>query len=173
MKKSNTFFLITLLVSLIISSCAGKTANAQTETAEITTVEADKKDGIYDIGKRIAVDLGLTLATGMKMFDPKVEYDMTARADTFSAQGYTWPILRVNVNIKSEALANPKITFVLLLEKDKSVGTIVATLKNIRVDGKKNQALEIMHNTMYAETENGTEQVKIVNGKIESILPQN
>jgi hypothetical protein len=53
-----------------------------------------------------------------------------------------------------------------MLEIDQTSGTVVATLKNIKVDGEAEPSLEIMNNTMYIETEEGTEQVQLIDGEL-------
>jgi len=121
---------------------------------------------IYDIGTKIAEGVGTSIVAGLALVDAELTYDIETSNDKFSADGYTWSIIDVVIPIESEKLSNPKITFVLFLELEKSQGIVVGTVKNIKVDGSSEPSLEIMNNTMYIETEEGTEQVQMVDGEL-------
>ena len=142
MKKIIRIFTVLLFLSFITTSC-----NEQAE------------DTIYSIGAEIAEGVGTSLVVGFSAIDPDLTYEIETSNDEFTVQGNTWPIIDVSVNVESKVLSNPKITFVLMLEIDQTSETVVATLKNIKVDGEVEPSLEIMNNTMYIETEEGTEQI--------------
>lgn len=125
---------------------------------------------IYDIGTQIAEGVSASLAIGMSSIDPSLEYEMETSNDKFSAQGHTWPIIDVLIKIQSQKLNNPQLTYVLLLEIDNATNTIVGTVKNIRSDGKRDEALEGMNNTMFIETSEGTEQVQFINGELQTVF---
>ncbi len=149
MKKISKFLGVLLFILFVSTSC-----NEQSE------------DTVYSIGTEIAEGVGTSLAVGFSEIDPDLTYEIETSNDEFTAQGHTWPIIDVTINTKSEVLNSPKITFVLLLEMDQNDGTVVATLKNIKVDGAVEPSLEIMNNTMYVETEEGTEQVQLIDGEL-------
>ncbi len=149
MKKLIKFFGVLLFISFVSTSC-----DEQTE------------DTVYSLGTEIAEGVGTSLAIGFSEIDPDLTYEIETSNDEFTAQGHTWPIIDVSVNVESKVLSNPKITFVLMLEIDQTTETVVATLKNIKVDGEAEPSLEIMNNTMYVETEEGTEQVQLIDGEL-------
>ena len=128
--------------------------------------EEQKNNEIYSIGTEIAEGVGTSLAVGFSSMDSGLTYEIKTSNDEFTSQGNTWPIIDVSVIVKSEVLGSPKITFVLLLEIDNSSGTIVGTVKNIKADGLTDPSLEVMNNTMYIETDEGTEQVQIIEGEL-------
>jgi hypothetical protein len=142
-------FSLLLIASTVLSACSGKS-----------------EDTVYSIGVEIAEGISTSLAVGFTSIDPNLEYEIQTSNDEFTSGEYTWPIIDVTINTKSEVLNSPKITFVLLLEMDENYGTVVATLKNIKVDGKVDPSLEIMNNTMYVETDEGTEQVQLIDGEL-------
>ena len=131
--------------------------------------EEQKNNEIYSIGTEIAEGVGTSLAVGFSSMDSSLTYEIKTSNDEFTSQGNTWPIIDVSVIVKSEVLGSPKITFVLLLEIDYSSGTIVGTVKNIKADGLTDPSLEVMNNTMYIETDEGTEQVQIIEGELRFI----
>jgi hypothetical protein len=152
MKKIITVFGVLLFVSFIITSCGEQS-----------------KDTVYNIGTEIAEGVGTSLAIGFSVADPDLDYEIVTSNSEFSSEGHTWPIIDVSINVESSVLGNPKITFVLLLEIDQTDGTVVGTVKNIRVDGNQEPSLDVMNNTMYIETEEGTEQVQLVNGELQIV----
>ncbi len=124
------------------------------------------EDTVYSIGTEIAEGVATSIVTGFKSIDPNLDYEIQTSNDEFTFDEITWPIIDVAIITKSKVLQSPKITFVLLLEIYQNDGTIVATLKNIKADGKSDPSLDIMNNTMYVETEEGTEQVVLIDGEI-------
>jgi len=132
----------------------------------ITSCNEQSEDTIYSIGTEIAEGVGTSLAVGFSSLDPELEYEIKTSNSEFTSQGNTWPIIDVSIIVESTVLNNPKITFVLLLEMDQTEGTIVGTVKNIKVDGEAEPSLEIMNDTMYVETEEGTEQVQLIDGEL-------
>jgi len=149
MKNLIRIFTVVLFLSFITTSC-----------------DEQAEDTIYSIGTEIAEGVGTSLAVGFSAVDPDLIYEIVTSNSEFTAQGNTWPIIDVSINVQSTVLSNPKITFVLLLEMDQTDGTIVGTVKNIKVDGEAEPSLEIMNNTMYIETEEGTEQVQLIDGEL-------
>jgi len=149
MNKIIKSFVVLLFLSCIITSC-----NEQSE------------DTIYSIGAEIAEGVGTSLAVGFSSLDPELDYEIKTSNSEFTSQGHTWPIIDVSIIVESTVLNNPKITFVLLLEMEQTEGTIVGTVKNIKVDGEAEPSLEIMNDTMYVETEEGTEQVQFIDGEL-------
>ncbi len=131
-----------------------------------TSCDEQSEDTVYSLGTEIAEGVGTSLAIGFSEIDPDLTYEIETSNDEFTAQDHTWPIIDVSVNVESKVLSNPKITFVLMLEIDQTTETVVATLKNIKVDGETEPSLEIMNNTMYVETEDGTEQVQLIDGEL-------
>jgi len=152
MKKTLTVLGVLLFVSLIFTSCGEQS-----------------EDTVYSIGTEIAEGVGTSLAIGFSAVDPDLVYEIVTSNSEFSAEGHTWPIIDVSINVVSSVLNDPKITFVLLLEMDQTDGTVVGTVKNIKVDGNQEPSLDIMNNTMYIETEEGTEQVELVNGELQIV----
>ena len=124
---------------------------------------------IYSIGTEIAEGVGTSLAVGFSLMDSDLTYKINTSNDEFTSQGNTWPIIDVSVIVKSDVLSNPKITFVMLLEIDNSSGTIAGTVKNIKADGLADSSLDIMNNTMYIKTDEGIEQVQIIDGELRFI----
>jgi len=149
MKKLITVLSVFLFVSFVLTSC-----DEQTE------------DTVYSIGSEISEGVGTSLAIGFSAIDPDLTYKIETSNDEFTEQGHTWPIIDVSVIVESKVLSNPKITFVLLLEIDQITESVVGTVKNIKVDGAVEPSLEIMNNTMYVETEEGTEQVQLIEGEL-------
>ena len=138
-----------LLVSFLLSSCSNQT-----------------HDKAYRIGKEIAEGVSTSIIVGLSVVDPALSYEIKTSNDEFTHEYNTWPIIDVSVNVESEVLSNPKITFVLMLEIDPITESIVGTVKNVKVDGEAEPSLEIMNNTMYIETEEGTEQVQLIDGEL-------
>ena len=124
---------------------------------------------IYSIGTEIAEGVGTSLAVGFSLMDSDLTYKIITSNDEFTSQGNTWPIIDVSVIVKSDVLSNPKITFVMLLEIDNSSGTIAGTVKNIKADGLADSSLDVMNNTMYIKTDEGIEQVQIIDGELRFI----
>jgi len=124
---------------------------------------------IYSIGTEIAEGVGTSLAVGFSLMDSDLTYKINTSNDEFTSQGNTWPIIDVSVIVKSDVLSNPKITFVMLLEIDNSSGTIAGTVKNIKADGLADSSLDLMNNTMYIKTDEGIEQVQIIDGELRFI----
>jgi len=119
---------------------------------------------IYEVGKKIAEGVSLGIIVGMSSADPDLKHEISTFQDKLTVQGNTWPILDVTIDIKSNLLQIQKITFVLLLEVDKTDGTIVGTAKRFLADGKQDANLDIMNNKMFIESEEGTHQVQVING---------
>jgi len=149
MKNPINFFTVALFLLFITTSC-----------------DEQAEDTIYSIGTEIAEGVGTSLAVGFSAVDQDLTYEIVTSNSEITVQGTTWPLIDVSINVKSTVLRNPNITFVLLLETDQSDGTIVGTVKNIKVDGELEPSLEIMNNTMYIETEEGTEQVQLIDGEL-------
>ena len=141
-----------LLVSFLLSSCSNQT-----------------HDKAYRIGKEIAEGVSTSIIVGLSVVDPALSYEIETSNDEFTHEYNTWPIIDVSVNVESEVLSNPKITFVLMLEIDPITESVVGTVKNVKVDGEAEPSLEIMNNTMYIETEEGTEQVQLIDGELNFI----
>jgi hypothetical protein len=136
---------------------------------EIETENFDEFDRVYIIGKEIAKGVSTSIMVGLSVVDPGLQYKITTSNNEFTYEDNTWPIIDVSVNVESEVLSNPKITFVLMLEIDPITESVVGTVKNIKVDGEAEPSLQIMNNTMYIETEEGTEQVELIDGKLNFI----
>jgi hypothetical protein len=134
-------------------------------TIAVSCTESSE-DTVYSIGTEIAEGVATSLAVGFSSIDPDLEYEIQTLNDELTVEEFNWPIIDVSIITKSEILQSPKITFLLLLEIEQTEGTVVATLKNIKVDGQVDPSLEIMNNTMYVETEEGTEQVQLIDGEI-------
>jgi hypothetical protein len=120
----------------------------------------------HSVGKQIAEGVSLSIVTGLSALDQELKYSLETKKDTFTYQGNTWPILDVAIDTESQKLGNNKITFVLLMEVDQGTQVIVGTVKNVKVNGKTGGNLAALNNTMYIETEEGTEQVQMVNGEL-------
>jgi hypothetical protein len=135
----------------------------------LISCQEQKNNEIYSIGTEIAEGVGASLAVGFSLMDSDLTYEIKTSNDEFTLEENTWPIIDVSVIVKSEVLSSPKITFVLLLEVDYSSGTVVGTVKNIKADGLANPSLDLMNNTMYIETDEGTEQVQIIDGELRSL----
>lgn len=131
-----------------------------------TSCDEQAEDTIYSIGTEIAEGVGTSLAIGFSSLDPELDYEIETSNSEVTSQGHTWPIIDVSIIVESTILNNPKITFVLFLEMEQTEGTIVGTVQNIKVDGEAEPTLEIMNNTMYIETEEGTEQVQLIDGEL-------
>ncbi len=123
-------------------------------------------DEVYNIGKQIAEGVALSIVTGLSLVDQDLEYSFTAEPDIFTYQENTWPILDVIVETQSKKIGDSKITFVLVLEIEKSSNVVVGTVKNVKVNGQADESLNILNNTMYIETEEGTKQVQLINGQL-------
>mgnify|MGYP000176804383 FL=1 len=101
----------------------------------------------------------------MSIVDDELLYSHEISESTFSYSGNRWPILDVTIETESNVIGNSIITFVLLLELGDD-GTIVATVKNMKVDGLAENSFSAFNNTMYVETEEGTEQVQLIEGEL-------
>ena len=137
--------------------------------SEIETENFDEFDKVYSIGKEIAEGVSTSIMVGLSVVDPALIYKIETSNNEFTYEDNTWPIIDVSVNVESEGLSNPKITFVLMLEIDPITEYIVGTVKNVKVDGEAEPSLQIMNNTMYIETEEGTEQVQRIDGELNFI----
>lgn len=155
MKKKFILSSLLMLFALVLSSCQEQRIRYE----------------IYSIGTEIAEGVGTSLAVGFSLMDSDLTYEIKTSNDEFTLEENTWPIIDVSVIVKSEVLSSPKITFVLLLEVDHSSGTVVGTVKNIKADGLANPSLDLMNNTMYIETNEGTEQVQIIEGELRKTFP--
>ena len=154
------------IVFMLISLIAAGTTHAAT----LKTVNLANEKEIYALGRSIAEGVALSFVVGMQEVDANLKYDIKFNNDKFSAQGNTWPIIDVKLEISSPKLQSPMMTFVLFLEAsgttDRDRGYIFGTVKNIKVDGKQDQHMAVMNNKMFSETDEGTTEIAINNGKI-------
>ncbi len=143
--KKKIFFTIIILSNCILSSC-----NQQYKS----------ESNIYTTGKKIAEGVGTSFAYGSLIIDPELDYKIITKNNKIGKQ----PVINVELAIKSTILRNPKYTFLLFLEQKNTPKLIVGTVKQMKVDGHSTPSTNIMNNTMYIETKEGTEQVKLLNG---------
>tara|TARA_Y100000310_G_C20018697_1_gene506390 strand:- start:12 stop:527 length:516 start_codon:yes stop_codon:yes gene_type:complete len=164
--------LILFIAILSLGSIAnGAVFNSENEA--LSNQQSDEKrsvkdvlfDNSYEIGRQIAEGLILSIVVGMSIVDDKLVYSDEIKETTFSYGGNTWPILDVLIETESKLIGNNKIKFVLLLELGPD-GTVVGTVKNMIVDGSTDNMFSMMNNTMYVETEEGTEQVQLIGGEL-------
>ena len=72
----------------------------------------------------------------------------------------------VFIDIESQIIGDIEIKYFLLLENDQN-GVVVGTVKTMRVDGDYDDPfLTMLNNTMYIETDDGTEQVQIIDDQL-------
>ena len=121
---------------------------------------------VYAIGEEIAEGLVGSIDTGLKSADSGTACEFTTKRDKLAVQQHTFPILDVRMEC-TDKKSTFKIGWVLIMEMDKNVP--VATVKMVKLNGKavdSSNAFHALNNTMYVETDEGTEQVKRVGGKL-------
>jgi hypothetical protein len=134
-------------------------------TQEIIKKAHSEKE-IYAVGREIAEGIAQSIGEGMKLVDESTRYTVKCSNSKFSYGGNTWPVVDVQLIYRmSGDKSDNKITFTLLLESDADKH-IVGTVKAIKNNGKSDDFLEPLNNTMFAETNEGTVEVSIRNGKI-------
>tara|TARA_Y100000746_G_C15218341_1_gene332310 strand:- start:10 stop:465 length:456 start_codon:yes stop_codon:yes gene_type:complete len=121
---------------------------------------------VYDIGKDIAEGINLSILTGLSLVDDELQYSDRYLNETFTFEENTWPIINVFIDIESQIIGDIEIKYFLLLENDQN-GVVVGTVKTMRVDGDYDDPfLTMLNNTMYIETDDGTEQVQIIDDQL-------
>ena len=121
---------------------------------------------VYDIGKDIAEGINLSILTGLSLVDDELQYSDRYLNETFTFEENTWPIINVFIDIESQIIGDIGIKYFLLLENDQN-GVVVGTVKTMRVDGDYDDPfLTMLNNTMYIETNDGTEQVQIIDDQL-------
>ena len=121
---------------------------------------------VYDIGKDIAEGINLSILTGLSLVDDELQYSDRYLNETFTFEENTWPIINVFIDIESQIIGDIQIKYFLLLENDQN-GVVVGTVKTMRVDGDYDDPfLTMLNNTMYIETDDGTEQVQIIDNQL-------
>ena len=121
---------------------------------------------VYDIGKDIAEGINLSILTGLSLVDDELQYSDRYLNETFTFEENTWPIINVFIDIESQIIGDIGIKYFLLLENDQN-GVVVGTVKTMRVDGDYDDPfLTMLNNTMYIETDDGTEQVQIIDDQL-------
>lgn len=124
------------------------------------------KERVYSIGEEISEGVALSIVIGLATADEDLKYEISRIRDEFTHQNYTWLLIRSAIDIQSKTLNNMHITFWLALEVNPSDGVVIGTVKRMMLDGEKNEYLSLMNNKMFVETEEGTVQVALKNGKI-------
>ena len=75
-------------------------------------------------------------------------------------------IINIFIDIESQIIGDIEIKYFLLLENDQN-GVVVGTVKTMRVDGDYDDPFfTMLNNTMYIETDDGTEQVQIIDDQL-------
>ncbi len=121
---------------------------------------------VYDIGKDIAEGINLSILTGLSLVDDELQYSDRYLNETFTFEENTWPIINVFIDIESQIIGDIGIKYFLILENDQN-GVVVGTVKTMRVDGDYDDPfLTMLNNTMYIETDDGTEQVQIIDDQL-------
>ena len=121
---------------------------------------------VYNIGKDIAEGINLSILTGLSLVDDELQYSDRYLNETFTFEENTWPIINVFIDIESQIIGDIEIKYFLLLENDQN-GVVVGTVKTMRVDGDYDDPfLTMLNNTMYIETDDGTEQVQIIDNQL-------
>lgn len=153
-KYINIIWILFIIFALLSPACFGQN-QAKNEFEEI-----------YIVGRQIAEGVSLSILTGLSALDQKLQYSFETKRDIFTYRGNTWPILDVILKTESQKIGNTIITYVLLLEVDQNSQIIAGTVKNIRANGEVDESLNILNNTIYIETKEGTEQVQYINGQL-------
>lgn len=122
-------------------------------------------DSFYEIGRQIANGLILSIVMGMSLVDEDLLYSYDIEETTFSFDGNTWPVLDILIETESKLIGKNEIKFVLFMEVGPN-GTTVGTIKNMTVDSSTENLFSSMNNTMYVETDEGTEQVQLIDGNL-------
>ena len=166
MKKTIFVIIISFITNsngFINASASEISANQQRH--QKTSIKEVLFNSSYEIGHQIAEGLILSIVWGMSIVDDELLYSHEISESTFSYSGNRWPILDVTIETESNVIGNSIIIFVLLLELGDD-GTVVATVKNMKVDGLAENSFSALNNTMYVETEEGTEQVQLIEGEL-------
>ena len=163
----------TILVAILSLGTVANGAVCNSENEVLSYQQSDEKrsvndvllDNCYEIGRQIADGLILSIVVGLSIVDDELVYSDEIKETTFSHGGNTWPILDVLIETESKLIGNNEIKFVLFLELGPDE-IIVGTIKNMTVDGSTDNVFSMMNNTMYVETEEGTEQVQLIGGEL-------
>ena len=135
----------------------------QVGASEPKRITSTDMQDVYAVGNEIAEGVALSFGEGLKLVDSGVKYSIEHENDTLTVQPHTWPIIETTIMFSGTRIGSGKASFVLFLEV--GYGTVVGTVKHIKVDGELQQDSPLL-NTMFIETEEGTEQVMLNNGKL-------
>lgn len=126
--------------------------------------DASGYDEAYRTGSQIVESITQSMMKGFASNDPGITHDLTITKSTYTHQNNTWPILDVVIETRSDQLQNPKVEFILFLERAQSSQKIVGIIKNIRINGNPENSFSGFNYTMHIMTESGVRQVQLVNG---------
>jgi hypothetical protein len=151
-----------MLLALVSSSWA----------ANMKQIDLNNKSAVYALGREIAEGVALSIVTGMSVVDSDLEYEFDYKNETVARQDHTVLFIDVLIKITSQKIAANNISFDLILNRqpagDSGFGYVLGIVKNIKVDGHNdnNGMLNALHNSMFIETDEGTVQVGIQNGRL-------
>ena len=132
----------------------------ETSFAFGTPVKVSTIEEVYETGKNIAQGVAEGFIIGLEAVEGKLQYKITHKNDTYKYKEYEWPIIKTFIEISGEQKTNIVIVLFLEASEDCVAGTIQAVFANGKVINSP------LTKTMYVETDEGIEQVKLQNGKL-------
>jgi len=144
---------VAFISMILISGCGDRQPNAN----------ALKE--VYKIGSEIAEAVTRNIVDHLLESDQNLTYSANVLESTHSQDSNTWPILDVTIETRSQIEGDRNIRYFLFLEIG-SNSTIIGTIMRISIDGETENSLAVLKETMYVVTEEGVQQVRLIDGKL-------